>query len=120
MKVLFDNNVPAPLRHRLAGHDIYTARELDWHELRNGDLLQQGEISGFDVLVTGDKNLSYQQNLEGRTIAVVVLGTTRWKLLREDTGPVADAVDRASPGSFQALPMSFPPRRLSRRSGPQP
>ena len=103
MRVLLDNNVPAPLRHRLTRHETHTAREMGWHELRNGDLLQQAESSGFEVLLTGDKNLSYQQNLEGRTLAVVVLYTTRWKTLRDRTAPIAAAIDRATPGSFERL-----------------
>jgi hypothetical protein len=89
MKVLFDNNVPAPLRSRLAGHKVDTAQEMGWQELMNGELLAVAEASGFDVFLTGDKNLPYQQNLKDRTIALVVLGTTRWKTLRQDTSPVA-------------------------------
>jgi hypothetical protein len=84
---------------------------MDWHELENGDLLTTAETSGFDVLLTGDKNLSYQENLEGRTIALVVLGTTRWRILLDQTGPVVDAINRATPGSFEALPAPRPQRK---------
>ncbi len=108
MKVLFDNNVPAPLRHRLAGHKIDTAQEMGWQELKNGELLSAAEAAGFDVLLTGDKNLSYQQNLKPRTIALVVLGITSWKTLRRDTSLIVGAVNRATPGSFEALPASRP------------
>ena len=120
MRVLFDNNVPAPLRRHLEGHEVRTARQMGWQELENGDLLTAAETAGFDVLLTGDKNLSYQQNLEGRTIALVVLGTTRWGVLREHTGPVVEAVNRAAPGSFEALPAPRLPRRPTRPLGPQP
>jgi hypothetical protein len=103
VKVLFDNNVPAPLRYRLKRHEVHTAREMDWHELKNGDLLQQAEASGFDLMVTGDKNLSYQQNLESRQIAILVLHTINWKVLRQNPAPVVEAVNRAKLESFEQL-----------------
>ena len=114
MKVLFDNNVPAPLRNRLAGQRVDTAQEMGWQELKNGALLAAAEADGFQVLVTGDKNLSYQQNLEGRTLAIVVLGTTRWKTPRQDTSLIAKAVNRVTPGSFETLPAPRLPRNLPR------
>lgn len=104
MRVLFDADVPAPLQHRLPGHEISTAQRMGWGLLKNGELLSAAEAEGFDVFLTGDKNLSYQQNLEGRRLALVVLGTTQWKQTRQDTAPVAAAVDRAVPGSFEVLP----------------
>ena len=104
MRVLLDADVPAPLQYRLPGHEVTTAQRMGWGLLKNGDLLIAAEAHGFDVLLTGDKNLSYQQNLVGRRLAVVVLGTTQWKQLRQDTTLVAAAVDRTSPGSFEALP----------------
>ena len=117
MRVLFDNNVPAPLRHRLMGHKVDTAKERGWQELKNGDLLTAAEQDGFQVMVTGDKNLAYQQNLEGRTLALVVLPTIDWSILKgapATLSTIAAAVDRAKPGSFEAL--SYKPRR---RSGPR-
>ncbi len=82
MRVLFDNNVPAPLRRHLVGHQVDTAKEMGWQELKNGDLLTAAEQDGFQVMVTGDKNLAYQQNLEGRTLALVVLPTIDWSVLK--------------------------------------
>ncbi len=116
MRVLFDNNVPAPLRRHLTGHEIRTARQMGWAELGNGELLRQGEDAGFQVMVTGDKNLAYQQNLEGRKLAIAVLGTTRWSILKRSPATlveIAAAVDRAEPGSFESLPHSPSPNRAS-------
>jgi hypothetical protein len=59
VKVLLDNNVPVPLRRHLPDHEVYSARQMGWAELSNGDLLAAAEANGFDVMVTGDKNLSY-------------------------------------------------------------
>lgn len=75
MLVLFDQGTPAPLRHALVGHAVETAYERGWSSLNNGELIAAAEAAGFEVLVTTDKNLKYQQNLTGRCIAIVVLHT---------------------------------------------
>lgn len=76
---------------------------MGWQELENGHLLNAAENAGFELLLTGDKNLSYQQNLKGRTISLVVLSTIRWGLLCQNIEPVKAAIDRAKPGSFEQL-----------------
>ncbi len=111
MRVLFDNNVLAPLRRYLTGHEVTTARELGWHELENGDLLAAAEKSGFDVMVTADQNLSYQQNLSGRQLALVVLSTNKWKTIMEAPQLVIQAINLSLPGSFKAV--IFEPRDRS-------
>jgi hypothetical protein len=68
--------------------------------LSNGDLLAEAERAGFDVFVTADKNIQYQQNLSGRKIAVVVLSTPQWPLVRLHTEKIAAAVNAAVPGSY--------------------
>ncbi len=117
MKVLFDHNVPVPLRRYLVGHEVRTAAKLGWRELKNGDLLDAAQEAGFDVMVTGDKNLSYQQNLTARTLALVVLSTIDWNQLKLNPSPVAAAVDRAKLGSFEYVEMPGIP---ARRRGPTP
>lgn len=82
MRILFDQGTPVPLRHRLAGHTVATAREMDWADLDNGRLLAAAE-SAFDLLITTDQNLRYQQNLSGRRLAILVLPTTK---LAKNTG----------------------------------
>jgi hypothetical protein len=77
MKILFDHGTPAPLRRQLAGHEISTAYEVGWATLSNGDLLVATEKT-FDVFITTDRNLRYQQNLAGRRLAILVLPTTSW------------------------------------------
>jgi hypothetical protein len=63
MRVLFDHGTPAPLRQHLTGHSASKARDEGWNELSNGDLLNAAETASFEVLVTTDKNIRYQQNL---------------------------------------------------------
>ena len=88
------------LRQALSGHSVSTAYELGWATLKNGELLRSGEERGFDVLVTTDTNLRYQQNLAARRIAVVVLSTTSWPRIRLVVERVAFAVNSASAGSY--------------------
>jgi hypothetical protein len=100
MLVLFDHSVPAPLSPYLIGHSVTEARTRGWDRLSNGDLLAEAERAEFDVFLTADKNIRYQQNLAGRRIAVVVLSTPRWPVVRLHTSEIAAAVNAATPGSY--------------------
>jgi hypothetical protein len=101
MLVLFDNGTPRTLARYLVGlHTITEARARGWEQLENGKLLNEAEAAGFEVLVTTDKNLGYQQNLSGRKIAVVVLGKGRWTLIEPHVARVVAAVNAAMPGTF--------------------
>ena len=83
MLILFDHSTPAPLRSYLKGHTVTEARDRGWDRLTNGELLNEGEAAGFALLLTADKNIRYQQNLTGRKIAIVVLSTPQWPVLRQ-------------------------------------
>lgn len=96
MRVLFDQGTPVPLRRLLSHHVVETAFERGWSTLTNGELLAAAEHGGFEVMVTTDMNLRYQQNLTDRQIAIVVLSTTSWPRIRGVTDLVAEAIDRAS------------------------
>ncbi|MEJ1959347.1 MAG: hypothetical protein WDM70_07890 [Nitrosomonadales bacterium] len=98
MRVLFDQGTPVPLRQALTNHSVSTAYELGWATLKNGELLRSAEERGFDVLVTTDTNLQYQQNLAARRISVVVLSTTSWPRIRVVAEQVASAVNSVSVG----------------------
>jgi len=100
MRVLFDNGTPRGLASALSGHVVEEARSHGWDALRNGELLEAAEIAGFEVFVTTDRNLLYQQNLTGRTIAIVVLGNGRWRLIRAGLAEIVAAVNAATSGSF--------------------
>jgi hypothetical protein len=100
VRVLFDQGTPVPLRQTLTEHNVLTAYELGWATLKNGELLRSAEEQGFEVLVTTDANLRYQQNLAARRIAVVVLSTTSWPRIRVVLALVVTAVNSASVGSY--------------------
>ena len=100
MRILFDHGTPAPLQSFLTDHTVRSAKAQGWDTFTNGDLLTAAEAAGFDVLVTTDKNLRYQQNLIGRRIAIVVIGNPQWPVLRLHVANVLAAVNAAAPGSY--------------------
>jgi len=100
MKILFDQGTPVPLRQSLVPHDVDTAAELGWSELENGDLLREAESKSYDILITTDQNLQYQQNLTGRTIAIVVLRTTAWPVIRLHLDKISKRVDVLKSGDY--------------------
>ncbi len=80
-----------------------TAFERGWSQLDNGALIQEADAAGFDLYITTDKNLQYQQNLTGRRIAIAVLWTTSWPLIRPHAPAVAALVLTLQPGEFREL-----------------
>lgn len=102
MRILFDQGIPVPLRRHLSGHTVSTAYELGWSDLTNGDLIAKAE-SQFDLLLTTDQNLRYQQNLRGRKLAILVLPTTNWPEIQKHTAGVASAVSGIQSGGYLEL-----------------
>ena len=100
MRILFDQPTPVPLRAFLKGHTVSTAAQQGWNRLRNGELLDPAKAAGFEVLVTTDKNIRYQQNLTDRRIAIIVLGKQQWPELRPHVQLVVAAVNAATPGTY--------------------
>lgn len=103
MRVLFDQGTPVPLRQLLTRHEVATAYERGWSNLKNGELLDAAEKAEFAVLVTTDSNLKYQQNLKSRRIAIVVLATPSWPRIQRSLGAVVRAIDDASEGSYEEI-----------------
>lgn len=104
MRILFDNGTPAPLRRYLAGHTVDTAAERGWQQLENGVLLDQVERHGYEVLITTDQNMRYQQNLSGRNFAVIVLMRARWSLVQQWIDQIVELIDDIRPGEFREVP----------------
>jgi hypothetical protein len=111
VRILFDQGTPVPLRRALIGHEVATAFERGWGLMQNGELLRVAEVAGFEAVITTDQNLRYQQNFEGRHLAILVLLTTDWRLIRQHTDIVATAVAGLIPGAYIELP--FPPTQTS-------
>jgi hypothetical protein len=100
MRVLFDQATPVPIRASLDQHSVSTASQQGWDRLKNGDLLTAAENAGFDVFLTTDKNIRYQQDLTRRKIAVVVLGRQQWPQLRPHVQRIVEAVNAAAVGGY--------------------
>ncbi len=108
MLILFDNGTPAPLRYALKAHTVVEAIERGWDRLVNGELIAAAEVAGFEILLTTDKNMRYQQNLKGRKIAFVVIGNQQWPTLRRYVERVLAAVNAATPGKLYRSRNSLP------------
>jgi hypothetical protein len=98
MRILFDHGTPAPLAVYLNQHIVHKAVEKGWDQLSNGELLTVAEAEGYELLLTTDKNILYQQNLAHRKISIVVLGIFAWPILRLHVDKVLVAVETAKPG----------------------
>ena len=96
-----------PIRPYLVGHSVRTAAQQGWDRLVNGDLLSIAEQAGFDLLLTTDKNMRYQQDLSNRKIAIIVLGQQQWPQLRPHIQRVINAVNAAVPGSYLEVDIPF-------------
>ena len=108
MLVLCDHGSPKGLARLLAGHTVHTAQSRGWDTLSNGALLDAAEEAKFDVLLTTDRRIRYQQNLEARRIALVVLtGTTKWSHVRKHADRIAAAIASATSGSYVEIEIPF-------------
>jgi hypothetical protein len=106
VKILFDHNLPHKLRTSLiplTQHEIVTASRMGWGELKNGELLRVMEASGFQVFVTGDQSLRFEQNLSTRRLGVVALSANNWPIIKNYLSEILAAIDNAAPGSFQIV-----------------
>ena len=100
MRILFDANTPAPLARFLRGHEVVRADEMGWQGLENGALLDAAEQAGFELLLTCDQNVRYQQNFTNRNLAPVILSSNHWPTLRPIAARIATAVDFVQTGQI--------------------
>jgi predicted nuclease of predicted toxin-antitoxin system len=118
VRVLLDENLPHKLRTHLAKHETVTVGYLGWGGLSNGELLDAAEVAGFDVLMTGDRTLEYEQNLEGRKISVVSLSSNNWPIIKNHVARIASAIGSANPGSLTRVECGVFSRRRPKPDGP--
>ncbi len=108
LRILLDHNLPRQLARHLVEHDVGVAALLGWARLSNGELLRQAEHAGFDCMLTGDRNIAYQQNLAGRKIALVVLNTTRRADILPQIGKIVAALEQVAEGAYLAVALDIP------------
>ena len=102
MRILFDECVPWPLRSLLAGHECKTAQQMGWKSIKNGELLQLAEAR-FDLFLTSDQNLRYQQNLAGRRIAIIELSTNKLRRVQAAAEALQQAIVSIKQADFLRL-----------------
>ena len=103
MRILLDESVPVQVRKALSGHKVATALEMGWRGISNGELLDRAEADGFDLLIVADKNFQYQQNLEGRCIAILELWTNHRPTLENHFQRIRAVAESVTRGRFVAL-----------------
>ncbi|MGH9799944.1 MAG: DUF5615 family PIN-like protein [Blastocatellia bacterium] len=106
MKILIDECVPRPIAKFLVGHSAKTAQEIGWGAYKNGQLLRLAE-NEYDLFITADKNIRYQQNLTDRNIAILVLSTNHWETIRVNSDKIVAAVEAIAPADFVELLLSL-------------
>ena len=99
MKVLLDECCPKPLKNALSGGEFFTVEMTGLKGKKNGELIAAAE-GQFDVLITADKNLRYQQQLKNRKLAIIELPFNSWKRLRTMTATIQTALDAIKPGQY--------------------
>ena len=102
MKVLLDECVPWPMHKLLVGHECTTAQQRGWGGIQNGELLQLAE-GEFDLFITSDQNIRYQQNLAGRRILILQLSTNDLRRIQAAAQLIQSAIAAIRPGGFQHL-----------------
>ena len=117
-RVLLDEGVPIGVRQLIVGFAVDAAAERGWAGLINGDLIAAAEQAGYDVMITADQNIGYQQNMAGRRLALIVLTTNHWDTIRDNGEGILPAVEAAMAGSYVMIDFPKPPRR--RRPWPPP
>jgi predicted nuclease of predicted toxin-antitoxin system len=106
MKILLDECVPWPMHKFLNGHECSTAQQHGWGGIKNGDLLRLAEKK-FDLFITSDQNIRYQQNLAGRQIAILELSTNDLRRIQAAAGLIQSAIAKIQPQDFRQLEIQF-------------
>jgi hypothetical protein len=107
MKILLDECTPHIVKKRLPHRDISTVQAMDWAGIKNGRLLRLAEPL-FDVFITTDKNLRYQQNLSGRGLAFIVLPTNQVPVIAALLPMIDAALDTIKSGDIVEIPLPSP------------
>ncbi len=102
MRILLDECVPWPMHKLLAGHQCLTAQQRGWGGIKNGELLKLAE-SEFDLFITSDQNIRYQQNLAGRRLPIIELSSNKLRRIEAAAIAIQSAISEIQPGEFRQL-----------------
>ena len=116
LRILLDHNVPVGVRSFLVQHEVRTVIEMQWRpQIENGELLAAAEAA-CDVFLTSDQNIKHQQDLSRRGLALVVLGSNIWPIVREYAAQIVAPVAQATPSSYHFVEMPLPRKPQGRSS----
>jgi hypothetical protein len=105
------------VRGFLVKHEARTIMEMQWPaQIENGELLKAAERAGFEVLLTSDQNIKHQQNLTGNKLALIVLGSNIWPVVRNHAALIEAALEKAAPRSYQFIEVLLPKKPQKRPS----
>jgi len=102
MKILLDECVPWPMHRLISAPSVTNVQAQGWSGIRNSELLRRAEAE-FDLFITADQNIRYQQNLTGQNIAILELSTNDLRRIVAAAGSIEEAVDKIQSGEFQRL-----------------
>ncbi|MEZ4711877.1 MAG: hypothetical protein R3A44_32125 [Caldilineaceae bacterium] len=102
MKILIDESLPRYTLQLVQGYEAYTVQYMGWGGLKNGELIRRAE-GEFDVFLTADKNLRYQQNWAGRTLALIIFPSNKLSVIKGLEQRLHDALEAVKPGMFVEL-----------------
>jgi hypothetical protein len=102
VKIFLDEGVPIQIRAALSHHEVITVQQQGWGSMKNGELLARAEGS-FDLFITCDQNLKYQQNLRDRTLSILELSSNKRKRIEQNFERITEAISRNEKGSFISL-----------------
>ena len=109
--ILLDESVPAALRRLLPGHDVRSTIYMGWSGLMNGELIAGAEADAFEILITADQSIRYQQNMTDRRLILIVLDTNFWPAIRAAYQPILEAIEAASPSAYASINVPKLPHR---------
>ncbi len=102
MKIIIDECVPHIVKKELPDHDIKTVQEMGWSGVKNGELLKMAAAE-FDVFITSDKNLRFQQNLGELKLGIILLPGNQIPVIKALLPQIDEALNKTSPGSFMEI-----------------
>ena len=98
MRIMLDHNVPENIRHLIQGHEVHTARYAGWDTLHNGDLLRRTANAGYDLFITADQNIQYQNYLPALGIRMITLTTNHRESIERKMNEIREAIAVSVPG----------------------
>jgi predicted nuclease of predicted toxin-antitoxin system len=105
VRILLDESLPRQLARELIGHDVRTVNQQKWTGLKNGELLRRAKDNGFELFITADQKLEYQQNLARSGLGIIIIKAVRNRMdeLRPLIPSLLQAISSVRQGSVVSV-----------------